>query len=200
MSKSQIITIPARRGKAAVIKEGQSFQVINTHGSQVVDTWAFNADDLSEFQSNEHTRPTLLNMTFKPGDCLYTNRRRPFWKSVADNSGGVHDLLMAACDNYRYQLLGCTEYHDNCQDNLVAAMKEVGLATPEIPSPMNLFMNIPWTPTGELAWEAPVSSSGDYIQFKALMDCVIAFSACPQDILPINGVNRKPTEAHFRVL
>ena len=139
-------------------------------------------------------------MTFKPGDCLYTNRRRPILEVVADNSGGVHDLLMAACDNYRYQLLGCTEYHDNCQDNLVAAMKEIGLATPEIPSPMNLFMNIPWTPTGELAWEAPVSSSGDYIQFKALMDCVIAFSACPQDILPINGVNRKPTEAHFRVL
>jgi uncharacterized protein len=26
---------------------------------------------------------------------------------------------------------------------------------------------------------------------------VIAFSACPQDILPINGRARQPTEAHF---
>jgi hypothetical protein len=29
---------------------------------------------------------------------------------------------------------------------------------------------------------------------------VIAFSACPQDILPINGTARAPTEAHFQVL
>jgi hypothetical protein len=26
---------------------------------------------------------------------------------------------------------------------------------------------------------------------------VIAFSACPQDILPINGTTGKTTEAHF---
>jgi uncharacterized protein len=29
------------------------------------------------------------------------------------------------------------------------------------------------------------------------MDLVIAFSACPQDILPINGKAAKPVEAHF---
>ncbi len=200
MSENQLITIPARSGKAEIISLGQSFQVVNTYGAQVVDTWAFNLHDLNEFQSNEHTRPTLLNMTFKPGDCLYTNRRRPIIEVEEDISGGVHDLLMAACDNYRYKLLGCTEYHDNCQDNLIQAMKDIGLETPEIPSPMNLFMNIPWTPTGQLSWDPPVTKPGDYIQFKALMDCVIVFSACPQDILPINGVDRKPTEAHYRVL
>jgi hypothetical protein len=31
------------------------------------------------------------------------------------------------------------------------------------------------------------------------MDLVIAFSACPQDILPINGTAGKPTEAHFAI-
>ena len=34
-------TIPARRGKAALVKQGQHVKVINTHGQQVVDTWAF---------------------------------------------------------------------------------------------------------------------------------------------------------------
>jgi len=29
------------------------------------------------------------------------------------------------------------------------------------------------------------------------MDLVIAFSACPQDILPINGTTGRTTEAHF---
>jgi hypothetical protein len=33
---------------------------------------------------------------------------------------------------------------------------------------------------------------------RAEMDLIIAFSACPQDILPIN--NTKPTEAHFEIV
>jgi uncharacterized protein YcgI (DUF1989 family) len=32
------------------------------------------------------------------------------------------------------------------------------------------------------------------------MDCVVAFSACPQDMIPINGTSKQPTEAHFEVL
>jgi uncharacterized protein len=32
------------------------------------------------------------------------------------------------------------------------------------------------------------------------MDLVIAFSACPQDMVPINGRGLNPTDAHFQVL
>jgi len=49
---------------------------------------------------------------------------------------------LAACDRYRYELLGCTTYHDNCTDNLAAALGELGLTAPKTPSPWNLFMNI----------------------------------------------------------
>lgn len=193
------ITIPARKGKAAIARKGQTVRVINTHGSQVVDTWAFNLHDLSEFQSNEHSRPTLMNMTFKPGDSLYTNQRRAILTVVEDTSPGVHDLLMAACDDYRYGLLGCTEYHDNCTDNLINAMRDLGYEAPEVPSPINLFMNIPWTADGSLSWGEPKTKPGDYIEFQTVMDCIMAFSACPQDILPINGVEGDPTEAHFQI-
>jgi len=31
------------------------------------------------------------------------------------------------------------------------------------------------------------------------MDCIVAMSSCPQDLLPINGKDGKPTEAHFEV-
>jgi uncharacterized protein YcgI (DUF1989 family) len=96
-------------------------------------------------------------------------------------------------------LLGCTEYHDNCADNLTAALAELGLATPTIPSPLNLFMHIPWTVEGILAWDEPVSQAGSHVTLQAEMDLVVAFSACPQDILPINGRARQPTEAHFRI-
>jgi uncharacterized protein YcgI (DUF1989 family) len=61
-------------------------------------------------------------------------------------------------------------------------------------------MNIPWTPDGQLAWGDPVSPPGGYVVFRAEMDLVIALSACPQDILPINGRTGRTTEAHFAII
>jgi uncharacterized protein YcgI (DUF1989 family) len=150
--------------------------------------------------SMEHTRATLVKICPKTGDHLYTNQRRPILKLIQDTTPGVHDTLMAACDNPRYQLLGCTGYHDNCTDNLLAAMEDIELKTPEIPGPLNLFMNIPWTLDGQLSWQAPASKPGDFVVLEAQLDLVIVFSACPQDILPINGIDRTPTEAHFQIL
>ena len=194
-----LIAIPARRGKAAHVVQGQRITVINTHGEQVVDTWAFNRADLTEFMSMEHSRAGMHRLIPAVGDVLLTNRRRPILTLLEDTAGGVHDTLMAACDIYRYQGLGCTEYHDNCTDNLAQAMRELGLAAPETPSPLNLFMNIPWTMEGALSFDPPVSTPGSHVVLRAEMDLVIAFSACPQDILPINGQGRQPTEAHFTV-
>jgi len=62
-----------------------------------------------------------------------------------------------------------------------------------------MFMNIPWTADGRLAWGEPVSTPGSYTVWRAEMDLVVAFSACPQDILPINGRTGKTTEAHFTI-
>ena len=83
--------------------------------------------------------------------------------------------------------------------SLAQGLAELGLTPPETPSPLNLFMNIPWTLEGALSFEPPVSTAGCYIRLRAAIDLVIAFSACPQDILPINGRAGKPTEAHFRI-
>ena len=200
MAQGETITIPARSGKAARVKKGQTVKVINTHGEQVVDAWAFNANDLNEFMSMEHTRTALVSIFPKAGDHLYTNKRAAILTITEDTTPGIHDTLMAACDRYRYSLLGCTEYHDNCTDNLHACMKELGVEAPEVPSPLNLFMNIPVLEGGRLDFCEPVTKPGDYIAMRAEMDCIVAFSACPQDLLPINGKDATPTEAHFAIL
>jgi len=193
-------TIPARRGKATYVKQGQSIRIVNTLGKQVVDTWAFTAGMLTEFMSMEHTRATLTKMTPRVGDGLYTNRRRKILTMTADSSKGDHDTLLAACDSERYILLGVKEYHDNCTDNLFAAMQSLGMTPPECPSPLNLFMNIPWTPSGKLSFDPPTSKPGDSVILRAELDCIVAMSGCPQDILPINGVAGRPTEAHYEII
>jgi hypothetical protein len=183
-----------------VLTQGQHVKIINTHGQQVIDTWAFSRADPREFMSMEHSRAALQRIMARVGDSPVTNRRRPIVTLVEDSSPGIHDTLIAACDRYRYELLGCSTYHDNCTDNLAAALAELGLTPPETPSPWNLFMNIPVQSDGSLSFEPPVCKSGDYVLLRAEMDCIIAFSACPQDIVPINGVGCTPTEAHFVIV
>ena len=76
----------ARHAKAAVVAKGQRVKVINTHGTQVVDCWAFNADNLGEFMSMEHCRVSLGRYRPRAGDVLITNQRRPILKLLKDTS------------------------------------------------------------------------------------------------------------------
>ena len=195
-----MIEIPARRGKAVRLSKGQRIKVINTKGQQVVDTWAFNAEDLHEFMSMEHSRVAIDRIIPGVGDALVTNRRRPILTLVEDTSGGIHDTLFAACDRWRYELLGCKEHHDNCTDNLAAGLASLGLTPPETPAPLNLFMNIPVVDGNRVEVRPPVSTPGSYVILRAEMNSILAFSACPQDMLPVNGLAMRPTEAHFEVL
>ena len=194
----EITTIPARCGKAAWLNKGQRIKIINTHGQQIVDTWAFNPCDMSEYLSMHHTRAYLNKVIPAAGDVLVSNRRRPMLKFIEDTSPGVHDTLIAACDIYRYIGLGVTEYHESCEDNMYAALAALGLRAPTCPSPFNLWMNTP-AKDNAIQWLAPVSKPGDYVVLEAAIDCVVAMSACPQDIVPINGEACCPTEAHFIV-
>lgn len=173
--------------------------MINTRGQQVVDTWAFSAEDIREFMSMEHSRVSLGAIIPKPGGVFVTNKRRPVLTLIEDTSGGIHDTLIAACDRYRYEGLGCTGYHDNCTDNLAAAVEEFGLTPPETPAPLNLFMNIPVIDGNAIEFRPSVSTPGSYVALRAEIDCIVAFSACPQDMIPINGAAMQPTEAHFEI-
>ena len=196
MSARQII--PARQGRAVRLNAGQALKMINTSGHQVVDTWAFSAADVSEFFSAEHWRATVGHIIPRVGDKLITNRRRAILTFEEDTSPGVHDTIIAACDVHRYALLGCAEYHDNCTDNLSAAMRAIGVVDHETPSPLNMWMNIPVAPNGDTSWGEPVSSPGDHVVLRAEMDCIIAMSNCPQDILPVNA--GKCAETAFEII
>jgi hypothetical protein len=117
---------------------------------------------------------------------------------MEDTAPGTHDTLLAACDRYRYELLGCKEYHRNCTDNFWEAMVELGLKPVELPAPFNLWQNTPVEADGTIKPNPPVSKKGDYIVMRAEMDLVICFSACPQDITSICG--NQPRNAHFEIL
>ncbi len=197
---SETVTIPARHGMAARLPAGAEIEIINPSGTQVVDTWALRPPALAEHLSMEHTRAVLRRLMPRVGDALYSSERRPMLTLTADTSPGVHDTLIASCDPERYRMLGHVGHHDNCHDNFLAALSALGLPAVPVPAPLNLFMNIPWDREGSLSFDAPVCRPGDLVRMRAEDDLVVVMSACPQDMVPVNGREQRPTEAAFRVI
>jgi uncharacterized protein YcgI (DUF1989 family) len=195
-----VTTIPARRGHAVPLPDGAEIEIINPSGTQVVDTWALCLPDLTEHMSMEHTRVILGRLIPRVGDKLYSNKRRPLLTITADTGPGIHDTLMASCDAERYRMLGHRGYHDNCHDNFIAALQGLELRAPLVPAPLNLFMNVRWEPDGSLRFEPPRNRPGDLVRLRAETDLIVVMSACPQDLLPVNGQDQRPTQAAFRLL
>jgi uncharacterized protein YcgI (DUF1989 family) len=193
----KVYEVPARHGRAVRVATGQTIRIINTHGTQVCDMWAFKADSMNEFLSMEHLRAWIDRVNPRPGDAMVTNHRRPILTFKTDTSVGVHDTLIAPCDIHRYRTLGVEGYHDSCADNLRLAVKAIGLRTREVPGSLNLWMNIPFNGEGAIQWLPTVSKPGDYVEFVAEMDCVVVMSSCPQDIIAINS--NQPMPVHFSV-
>src|SRR5260221_9808288 len=88
--------IPARRGVAAKARRGQVIKVINTSGKQVVDTWAFNADDLDEHLSMEHSRVALMKLVPADGDALGSNPRPPLFSFLGGPPPGAPHRFFGA--------------------------------------------------------------------------------------------------------
>jgi uncharacterized protein YcgI (DUF1989 family) len=193
-----MIEVPAREGRGVRVAAGRSFRVIDVEGGQVADTFAFRADDISEYHSAEHTRAYVSRLFPRPGEHFVTNRRRPILTLEEDASPGIHDMLCAACDPERYTGLGVAGWHASCRENLERAMAELGESDIEIPQPINLFMNIPVRDDGDLGWEPAPTRPGDSVTLRAEMDCLVVVSACPQDIVPIN--NGTPTAIAIELL
>lgn len=195
MSPYQVV--PARSGVAVALQRGQIIKIINTHGKQVVDTFAFSSHDPTEFMSMSHTRTSCSRLVPAVGQSFVSSKREPMLTFLEDTSPGVHDSLIAACDANRYRQLGSQFHHANCSDNLRKALNDLGVGWEPVitPDPLNLFMNIPISHDFTFTFERPKGRPGDFVKFKAEMDLVVAMSACPMDLNDING--REPTEAHF---
>jgi uncharacterized protein len=175
-SPNNTYPIPARSGVAVPLSRGQTIKVINTHGTQVIDFFAFASSspsdveklDFAHLLSMSHARASTCRVSPVVGDVLTTNHREGMFEVMEDTTSGVHDTFIAACDIYRYRELEAQKrgvktaeveeayYHDSCSDNLVKGLiNDLGMDAEDLPlgfvtpQPLNLFMNIPVHPKGE---------------------------------------------------
>lgn len=180
---------------AVELDAGDHIRVIQIAGSQVADVIAFVRGDETERLSPAHTLVALGRLYPTTGDELRTDRRRPALRIVRDDVGR-HDLLVPACDPWRYEIDFAVKGHANCSDAFVAALRPWSVERHDLPRPVNLFQSVDYS-GGSVTFEVSSARPGDEVELEALLPLLVAVSACPMDLNPISRF--RPTEIGVEV-
>ncbi|MFQ5693716.1 MAG: DUF1989 domain-containing protein [Nitrospinota bacterium] len=173
------------------VRKGEVFRIIDLEGQQVADFVVFNLNRLEERLSPENTVNLNGQVYPRVGYTLFSDEAGKLMTITADTCG-VHDMLAGACSRFTNELRYGVPDTPNCRDNFAAAVKPWGLGWKDIPYNMNVFMNCPIQPDGTYSIEPPKSKAGDYTDFRADMDVLVAVSNCPQERNPCNAFNLTP--------
>lgn len=184
------LEIPARTAAAFQLHAGDRIKIISPKGHQVADFFAFDATDPGEYLSARHTIVSGTRHLYpREGQTLLTSKRRPLIKFVQDGAHESHEMLLAACDPARYQLLGVQGYHGSCAENLQKVMKGLGVEVTEIPQPLNLFSSTRADADGNVITHPNATMPGAFVVMEALKDAIVVVSSCPFDVetkFPVN--------------
>jgi uncharacterized protein len=187
--------VPPRAARTFDIPAGHFFRIVSIEGSQVGDLNLWNANNLAERFFSGKTR--ALNATHvTTGARLWSALPylRPMatitydtlgWYGFDADGAGVHDVIGTRCDPYTNRLLTGDDYHHCCHSNLTRALasyKQTPLAAaePHIHDVLNVFMCTGFArDTHQYFMKASPVRPGDFIEFFAEIDLLVALSACP---------------------
>jgi len=79
----------------------------------------------------------------------------------------------------------------SCYHNFIAAMDKYGFSGEDIDwgSCVSVFMEMNYKPDGTFVNVGPTTKAGDYIDFMAEMEIIVALSNCPDYLPPTNDNN-----------
>jgi hypothetical protein len=157
-------------------------RLVTPKGAQAADFFAYAAEDLREWLSPMHTWVTTRSIKPRPGDTFLSRFRRPMLDFTADGAGGMHDMLIAACDQARYEQFGVAGPHASCSDNLRNAMARLGHQIDIVPQPVNFFTHTQVAADGRLLSPPNAVPPGGFVELAARMDVICVASSCPFDL------------------
>ena len=178
--------IPRRSSKAFVVKKGQVLRVTAHEGKQVADIRFLNAHDYKEQFAARWSIP--LNSIQKIGGY---KKLKQLWSkvpydnvmlTVIDDKVGDHNFG-CQCSPIFVKLKGapgdltCAELFDKCLEPYGLSMKDLDSA-----GVFNLFMPVRYLDdeNGTFSFNRPSCEKGDYIDFRAEMDVLVAATSCPE--------------------
>jgi len=198
-----LTVVPPAGGVAVTVAQGRALRITTPEGQQAADFFAYNASNVTEWLSPMHSWVSTYSVKPRIGDMLRSRFRRPMLRLTEDTADGCHDMMIAACDQARYEEFGVEGPHASCADNLVAAMRRLGHQVGVIPQPVNFFTNTIIDADGVLTSPPNPVPAGAQVTLEALMDVICVVSSCPFDLerdgWTINAPGG-PTALHLEVL
>ncbi len=181
--------IPACSGKGFSVNEGQIFRVIELEGPQISDVWFLNRDN-----PREH----FMGHTTFLYEGAYPKKFSQFWSCMPnirpmatmlrEHSGDTqlpenfhnHVVLGGHCTAQQWETVSGAKNHASCHENGIAAVEPFGLSEKHvIHDNFMLFQPSFIRPDGSGDSVASQANPGDYAEFFADMDLIVAVSACP---------------------
>ena len=199
MKKIKEEHVPYNTGWSGELKKGQ---VIRITATTTVDFVCLKKENLKERFDQARTKVYNGKIFISKGDKLMGRNNQHMMTVMADtNDQGTHDLQKGMCSGYRFQLAKkegrLREYYHRdfkedeipdhgCYENLTNALKPYHIDPEDIPNPWNLNQHmIIDGKTGKMEHTTVRAKPGSYVDLRAEMNLVVAFSACPD--MPVGG-------------
>jgi len=194
------IVIEKKSAEVFEVQQGQRFRIIAHEGEQVGDVCFINPNNIQDQFASGLT--VLANHIQSTGN--YQQVKKIYSKSpdpnhmltITEDRIGHHYLATpGGCNEFGHELLGnLPEGYDSreelpsdyptCSKNLVNALNKFGLTEiNKVPNIFNLGMNVFINENQEREYKRPEFTKGDFTEFEAEMDVVVAISACPEAMI-----------------
>jgi uncharacterized protein YcgI (DUF1989 family) len=188
--------VPACSGKAFTVAAGQVLRIIMGEGKQVGDLTVVSLENHREgFSCNATTQ--LGGRSFSKASGLFSGP--PYFRklmSIENDRLGTH-FLHGRCSTEMYRRFFNMENVQGCHENIVGAFREMGVAEEDVPfSTFNLFMKAVVTPGGSYHFYPPIAEKGEFVDFRAEVDVILALSACPHPF-EVNANEPKPLDVQI---
>ena len=179
-------TIPPFQGRGFIVRKGQSFRIVQVEGVQIGDVAFWNVDHPAESYSLARTW-AIEGWVTRPYARVWSDV--PWLRPLATC---IEDTVVNTEPEFHHHWLGthcATEWTEmrvaipglnSCHLNLLQAIEPFGLTEANLRDNINLFQKMKVDPDSGRILAAPSESkTGDYIEFYAEVDLLVAVSVCP---------------------
>ncbi|MBI3559665.1 urea carboxylase-associated family protein [Candidatus Gottesmanbacteria bacterium] len=178
MKKIASYHIKSQTGVGFRVQKGNVIRIISPQAEQCSDFMCFAADDTHEWLSSGRSIDYNDTIRFTTGHTLYSNRSKPM-VTIVEDTVKCHDFLLTPCSQEMFEKLYHVKgHHPSCFENLAKNLAPFGIKPDNIPTTLNVFMNVAVSPDGRVEVLPPPSKPGDHLDFHAEMDLIVGVTAC----------------------
>lgn len=187
-------TIAHNRGASVELSAGD---LLHVRAHTIVDLVAFDRHDLTHRFDQARTKANQGTVFVTTGHRLISKDNVDMLRIEADSFDGHHDLQYGTCSRSRWEWtvregraastylrdrMSLDDFPDHgCLENILEGLEGYDVAPRDVPSPLNLFQHMEIDPdTGRMVHTThrPAPGTG-HVTLRALMDVLVAVSACP---------------------